>query len=128
MNHTQKLKSKILSKSICLATLLISIGYSREGHTALTDILQKYCVPKNGSDCSADARGTYKESGNFCECSTVSKHYNSTTRVCENCVTGSFASSNYKTCEPVNCPEGYHFKIPSTPVAISSESLCSAFW
>ena len=87
--------------------LFAGIFYSEVANSALTDILQKYCVPKNGSDCSVDVRGTYNEVGNFCACNSVLKHYNSTTRVCENCVTGSVASSDYKTCEPVNCPEGY---------------------
>ena len=75
--------------------------------TVFTDNLQKYCVPTNENGCMADVKATYNEKTGYCECNAVNKHYNTGLRGCEECVYGSFASVNWKTCEPINCPSGY---------------------
>ena len=97
----------------------MSFYVAKDSFAALTDILSKYCVPKNGNGCSSDVHATYNEAKNFCACSSVLKSYNSTNRICEDCITGSFASSDYRTCEPVNCPSGYYVVLISNGVCPS---------
>ena len=77
----------------------------------LVELLQKYCVPTVGN-CATKA--TYIEGSNICSCASYSnKYYNTSNRVCEDCILGSFATSNYKTCEPIHCPKGYVVKLVS---------------
>ena len=82
------------------------VGVSSVSRANLTDILQKYCVPKNGSSCSAGVRANYNQARGTCDCDTNLKRYNSSNRACENCITGSYASYDFKTCEPIKCPSG----------------------
>ena len=98
------MKTTIRIKTFVLCLLLFEGNVKAK---SLTDILAQYCVPKSAGNCTGISRATYKEAGNFCACNTVLKYYKSADRVCEDCITGSFASSNYKTCEPINCPSGY---------------------
>ena len=98
-------------KSILLASVLICTMSSNVKTKTLLESLQTYCVPKSGSDCSADVRGVYNEAGNFCACSTVLKYYKATERVCKDCITGSFAKTDYTDCNPINCPPGYHAEL-----------------
>ena len=87
---------------------LIGMVYSNVCHaTTLLESLQKYCVPKNGAGCEENVRATYDEDKGYCTCNSITKRYNSGDRACEECITGSYASSNWKTCEPIVCPAGY---------------------
>ena len=103
--QTTKHKNKFLHSIVIITTLSVSIGYGRAGFANLTQTLAQFCVPKAGG-CSAGVKATYNESRNICECDSNLKRYNSGNRACENCITGSYASSDYKTCEPIKCPSG----------------------
>ena len=88
--------------------ILMMVMYSSTSHaTTLLESLQKYCVPKDGAGCSENVKATYNDKTGACVCNSITKIYNSENRACEECVTGSFASLNYKTCEPIVCPTGY---------------------
>ncbi len=77
----------------------------------LVELLEKYCVPTVGN-CANKA--TYIEGSNICSCARYSnKYYNASNRICEDCILGSFATSDYKTCEPIHCPKGYVVKLVS---------------
>ena len=88
-----------------------SSSSSKTFGTSLKDMLSKYCVPTVGN---CDKKATYKENiiapgvkKTWCDCANINKFYNSSNRSCENCILGSFATSDYKTCEPIHCPDGY---------------------
>ena len=106
-NQTQTTKHKniFLHSIVIITTLSVSIGYGRAGFANLTQTLAQFCVPKPGG-CTADIKATYNQSLNICECDSNLKHYNSDNRACEECITNSSASSDYKTCEPMKCPSG----------------------
>lgn len=80
----------------------------------LTETLQEYCIPKNENGCLDSVKATYNEKTGYCVCDSVSKHYDSGLRGCEECIYGSYASVNWKTCEPIKCPDGY------TPVLVEN--------
>ena len=102
MNHYKKRKKTILFilifESFCLA---------KKSQANLLESLQKYCVPKNGAGCEENVRATYDEDKGYCTCNSITKRYNSGDRACEDCVTGSYASKDYRSCEPIVCPAGY---------------------
>lgn len=105
------------------------------GQESLTSILQKYCVPKNGSGCVPGVKAEYNEkkvghtywAGLFqggykttyhiepeCSCGVRTKYYDITRdRICKDCIMGSFARENWIGCEPVNCPNGQYAKLIS---------------
>ena len=87
---------------------IIGMMYSNASYANLLETLQKYCVPKDGSGCSAGVKATYDSRSGNCVCNSNSKRYNINSRACEDCITGSYASSDYKSCEPIVCPAGYH--------------------
>ena len=88
---------------------LIGMVYSNTSHaTTLLESLQRYCVPKDGGGCSEGIKATYNTQTGNCTCNSLTKRYNSEDRACEECVTGSYASDNWKSCEPIVCPAGYH--------------------
>ncbi len=103
------MRKYILIPTVALCCLLFE-GVAK---ASLTDILSKYCVPKSGSSCTAGIKATYNQSRNICECDSNLKRYNSGNRACENCITGSYASSDFKTCEPIKCPSGTVVKLIS---------------
>ena len=86
---------------------LIGIVYSNASRANLLESLQKYCVPKNGAGCEENVRAAYDEDKGYCTCNSITKRYNSGDRACEECVTGSYASKDYRSCEPIECPAGY---------------------
>ena len=96
-----------------ILSIALTVGFCRVANSALTDILSKYCVPKDGGGCIAGVRASYEETTGYCTCDTRTKRYNTTGRVCEECIMGSFASKDWKTCEPVNCPNGQYAKLIS---------------
>ncbi len=114
MNQTQtkRHKNKFLRSIIIITTLSVSTGYGRAGFANLTSTLERFCVPKPGG-CTAGIKATYNQSRNICECDSNLKHYNSGNRACEECIIGSSASSDYKTCEPMKCPSGTVAKLIS---------------
>ena len=69
----------------------------------ITEILQEYCVPASINYCSEKATYTNGK----CECGTLSKYYDISSRSCKNCIDGSFASNDRKSCEAITCPSGY---------------------
>ena len=87
---------------LCLCFISTEIKSS-----AFTEMLQKYCVPKNENGCIGGAKATYNEKTGNCECNIANRIYDSGMRACKECSYGSFANANWKTCEPVTCPEGY---------------------
>ena len=103
MNHYKKRKKTILFilifESFCLS--------QKSQAKTLLESLQEYCVPKDGAGCSEGVKATYDERTGLCTCNSITKRYNLNNRVCEDCISGSFASSNWKTCEPIVCPAGY---------------------
>lgn len=92
------------SKVFLISTILCGVLSLKANSSTLNNILSKYCVPTVGN---CDKKATYNTSGNYCDCGNKDKFYNLSTRICENCIFGSFASDNYKTCEPIRCPTGY---------------------
>ncbi len=94
-------------KSVFLASALLCMMPS-VSKADLTEILQKYCVPKDGSNCTGASRATYngKSSGNTCDCSSTDMYYNVDNRACENCPDGKTVDpeNNYQ-CKALNCIE-----------------------
>ena len=86
---------------------IIGMMYSTASNANLLESLQKYCVPKSGAGCSDNVKATYDERSGNCICNSITKRYDVNNRACEDCITGSYASSDYKSCEPIVCPAGY---------------------
>ncbi|MGN0930032.1 MAG: hypothetical protein ACI4N3_05315, partial [Alphaproteobacteria bacterium] len=86
---------------------------------SLTQALRDYCVPVSGYCTSKAVYVEFPGSGGgcgggcgFCRCSSISKYYDEKgSRSCRDCITGSFASNDYKRCEPIVCPAGYEAKL-----------------
>ncbi len=97
------------------------LGVTSTSKANLTDILQKYCVPKDGSSCVAGVRANYNQSRGTCDCDTNLQYYDSSNRACKNCITGSYANYNFKTCEPIKCPSGYE------PVLVTNGNCPSGY-
>ena len=102
---------KNLSKILCICAGAISANPINLQAKTLLETLTQYCVPTVGN---CDKKATYKENiiapgvkKTWCDCANINKFYNSSNRSCENCILGSFATSDYKTCEPIHCPDGY---------------------
>ncbi|MGN0929498.1 MAG: hypothetical protein ACI4N3_02560, partial [Alphaproteobacteria bacterium] len=119
-------------KASIMVSAFICVALSRGANSkSLTEALQDYCVPANMSYCTSKA--TYVEfpgSGGgcgggcgFCRCSSISKYYDKLSRSCRDCITGSFASNDYKRCEPIVCPAGYEAKLISNGACPSGYSL-----
>ena len=86
---------------------LIGMVYSNVCHaTTLLESLQKYCVPKSGAGCEENVRATYDEDKGYCTCNSITKRYDAEKRSCEDCIPGSFASNDWKSCETI-CPVGF---------------------
>ncbi|MBD5405261.1 hypothetical protein HDR59_01800, partial [bacterium] len=87
---------------------IMGMMYSNVCHaTTLLESLQKYCVPKDGGGCEENVKATYDTQTGNCVCNSISKRYDANNRACEECITGSYASDNWKSCEPIVCPAGY---------------------
>ena len=92
-----KVKNK-LRKTILFILIFESFCISKKSQANLLETLQKYCVPKDGSGCSDGVKATYDSQSGNCVCNSKSKRYNLNSRACEDCITGSVASSEYKSC------------------------------
>ncbi len=112
------------TKSIILTSALLCMMSSTGTYAlTLTESLQKYCVPKSASNCTGNVRATYNSGNGLCECNSRYMHYKVADRECEDCITGSFASSDFKTCEPLKCPSGYEAKLVTNGNCPSGYSL-----
>ena len=96
---------------------------------SLTDVLSRYCVPKNADGCNTNVTATYQKTSNKCICNTPLYIWNKTNRVCEECSIGSFPYDNEK-CQPIICKAGtYKVAIndaclPGTYKVLTSEIKC----
>ena len=91
---------KNLSKILCICAGVISANLINLQAKTLLETLTQYCVPTVGN---CDKKATYKENiiapgvkKTWCDCANINKFYNSSNRSCENCILGSFATSDYK--------------------------------
>ena len=112
------MKTNILIHTVALCFILFEGSAKAK---TLTEILGQYCVPGNASNCTGDTRATYNTARNICECNSLERYYNVGNRDCETCITGSYASSDYKTCEPIKCPAGYE------PVLVTNGNCPSGY-
>ncbi len=93
------MKTNILISTVAFCCLL----FEGSAKASLTDIMQKYCVPKTAGNCSNAFTAKYNASRNTCECeNSYYMKYNATDR---NCV--------------IQCPLG------SVPIPVSSCPLGS---
>ncbi len=113
------MRKNILIQTVALCCLL----FEGSAKASLNDILSKYCVPKSASNCTGNVRATYNSGNGLCECNSRYMHYKVADRECEDCITGSFASSDFKTCEPLKCPSGYEAKLVTNGNCPSGYSL-----
>ncbi|MGN0929484.1 MAG: hypothetical protein ACI4N3_02490 [Alphaproteobacteria bacterium] len=104
--------------SIMVPALLCMALSTRVNSQTLTQSLQRYCVPVGGY-CASKA--IYRN--NQCECDSVNQYYELSSRSCRDCITGSFASNDYKRCEPIVCPAGYEAKLISNGACPSGYKL-----
>ena len=93
------------SEKFLLLIVIVGCISPHAKSATLTEILAQYCVPKSEDGCSVGVKATY--TNGICDCGDINKFYNSSERKCETCIQGSFASVDYKRCEPITCPEGY---------------------
>ena len=100
-------RGKKMNKKIIITSCLCILSTSVKSKS-LIESLQQYCVPSNGNSCSEEIKASYNQKSGYCECNKVNKHYNISKRECEECVYGSFASLNWESCDPINCPDGYY--------------------
>ncbi len=92
-----------LAVAVLCGTFAINIATTSIATASpLSDVLAKYCVPTPGN---CHQKVAYKNG--ICDCENRSKFYSPSSRLCENCTSGSFATSDYKSCEPLVCPNGY---------------------
>lgn len=111
--------NKIMKKSImlCLLCTMFSVhaysqyggcsyssgGYSAPKKSALTLVLEKYCVPASGNDCSKSSElAEYTSKG--CSCN-IGRYWNSSLRKCKECEYGSYKPSlGVEDCIQIECP------------------------
>ena len=97
----------LIKPNIIISISIVSLfAYTPTVHSktkTITEILQEYCVPASINYCSEKATYTNGK----CECGTLSKYYDVSSRSCKNCIDGSFASNDRKSCEAITCPSGY---------------------
>ena len=111
--------NKIMKKSImlCLLCTMFSVhaysqyggcsyssgGYSAPKKSALTSVLEKYCVPASGNDCSKSSElAEYTSKG--CSCN-IGRYWNSSLRKCKECEYGSYKPSlGVEDCIQIECP------------------------
>lgn len=81
----------------------VTISYSAPKKSALTLVLEKYCVPANGNDCSKSSElAEYTSKG--CSCN-IGRYWNSSLRKCKECEYGSYKpSSGVEDCIQIECP------------------------
>lgn len=101
--------NKIMKKSImlCLLCTMFSVhAYSQSSEpkkSALTLVLEKYCVPASGNDCSKSSElAEYTSKG--CSCN-IGRYWNSSLRKCKECEYGSYKPSlGVEDCIQIECP------------------------
>ncbi len=111
--------NKIMKKSImlCLLCTMFSVhaysqyggcsyssgGYSAPKKSALTSVLEQYCVPASGNDCSKSSElAEYTSKG--CSCN-IGRYWNSSLRKCKECEYGSYKPSlGVEDCIQIECP------------------------
>lgn len=78
-------------------------GYSAPKKSALTSVLEKYCVPASGNDCSKSSElAEYTSKG--CSCN-IGRYWNSSLRKCKECEYGSYKPSlGVEDCIQIECP------------------------
>lgn len=114
-----KTMNKIMKKSImlCLLCTMFSVhaysqyggcsyssgGYSAPKKSALTSVLEQYCVPASGNDCSKSSElAEYTSKG--CSCN-IGRYWNSSLRKCKECEYGSYKPSlGVEDCIQIECP------------------------
>ena len=86
--------------------------------STLSNVLAKYCVPKDSSICSASSKATYNAQKNVCECQACGMFYNTASRKCEPCAVGTYVNNRYSTtCISPSCGAG---RYPSITQNINS--------
>ena len=96
-------------KYIVLASALVC-AMSSKSQSALTDILQKYCVPTGASGCTGLSRATYN--GSSCECGACNMYYDKNSRSCKTCELGTYVNNRNSTeCIRPSCGAGYYSEV-----------------
>lgn len=110
-------RGKTMKKSIILSCVFCTI-LSVSNHTyagnssALSEVLSKYCVPKDSSICGSKNIATYNTRLSACECAVLGMYYDVKERKCLNCPIGTVAFTKTSTkCSNIQCKPGYVGKL-----------------